>query len=206
METEESKKESALPVLSIWMRPGQTVAALVADGKGHVGALAIATCFSILNCRRWLVLEGGDGFALNWKALPGVLLGSVAVGLVLLYLYSWLFRNFGRWMGGTGSLRGIRTGMGWGILPVTVLLACVFFIPSTVWINVAEAPDGTLTQTFNGWGFLLFAAFLYSYGVFLLSLASAHGLSALRAFATLAITFLVSIIPLSILVQSILPG
>jgi hypothetical protein len=191
------------PVLAIWRRPGRTVAALTAAGEGHAGALLVVALFGALNARRWLLVEEeGGGIAVDWAAAVVLPLAAVA-GLVLLAFYAWLYRNFGRWLGGGGSLRAVRTGMGWGLLPATAVLALAFFFPSSTWLTVAVGPEGEQVAAFSAWGYLLFAALAYAYGVFLVSAAAAHRLSVLRAFAALAIAFLVSIIPLSILVQAL---
>jgi hypothetical protein len=170
-------------LLTLWYQPGQTVRRLAAAAHGHAGALIVAASFGLVQAGRVAARDPERG----WEMLG---LGLVA-GLAGLYLFAWLMRNFSRWFGGKASLRDVRTALGWGLLPWTLL-----FLALAAILSGSAVPEGLA----NYYG-LFFAGFVYGYAILLLSLAAGLGLSTLRAFFVFVITALVSLFPLTLLLQ-----
>jgi hypothetical protein len=140
-------------------------------------------CFGLVQAGRYSIVQP-EG------AIGHYAVGAVA-GLGALYLFGWLLRNFGRWFGGEASQRDVRTAIGWGLMPWTLL-----FITLVVALR-GQTDASTLANAY----WLFFLGFLYGYVVLLLTLAAALRLSALKTFLCLIVTCLVSVFPLTLLLQ-----
>lgn len=183
-----TEKTNPLYVLTLWYKPGQTMQGLIKTGGGHRLALIVAMLFGLVQAGRLYIakVEAGSTY---------YAIGSLA-GLLGLYLFAWLLRNFGRWFGGQASLREVRVALGLGLLPWLLLfLALVFVLGGSV--------DPAALASYY---WLFFLGFLYGYVILLLSLAAALRLSVLKAFLCLIVTFLVSLFPLTLLMQMLTPS
>ncbi len=156
---------------------------LIKNGQGHRLALVVALFFGLVQAGRFYISNSEAGTAY-------FVVGSLA-GLFGLYLFAWLLRNFGRWFGGQASQRDVRVALGWGLLPWLLLFLALIFVLGGV------ADPEALTNYY----WLFFLGFLYGYVILLLSLAAALNLSALKTFLCLIVTCLVSIFPLTMLIQ-----
>lgn len=157
--------------------------ALLDNEQGQGPAMLIGAVFGlVISMRVYLANET--------PALSTLMLGVVA-GLVGLVLFGWLLRNFSRWFGGQSSLKAARTGLGLGLLPWTVLFAA--FLQATQMVQDAAVIEGYFS--------LFFLFFIYGYFVLLMSLSAALNLSVLKTFLCLVVTILVSIFPLTLLMQ-----
>lgn len=172
--------------MKFWYRPAAVLAALLRAQKGQRGALLVGAVFGLVQVLPlYLKSEAASGWI-----LPGGLL----LGLCAIYFFAWLLRNFARWFGGQAALREVRTGLGLGLLPWTLLF--VALTPLTGGLNA----ERVWTQLY----WLIFAVFVYGYVVLLLSLSTALRLSPVKTFFCLVVTGLVSIFPLSLLAQLLL--
>jgi hypothetical protein len=122
------------------------------------------------------------------------LLLAAFFGVVLLYGYGFLVRNFSRWMGGHAPLSAIRTAIGLGLAPWTVLFAVALIFQSS--LQAAESMSWVLSG--------LFAGFVYGFVCLLLFLADVLKLSYLRTLAVMVIAFLVALFPSIALLQLLL--
>ena len=175
----ESNSLSAL--LTLWYKPGQTLQGLIADGKGEKGAPLIVVLFG-------LVLVWPRYSAQEASGLGLVLVGGAAA-LAGLILFSWLLRNFSRWFGGAAKLTEVRTALGWGLLPWTLL--------SGLLLVLIAAQDGDARRMFP----LFFGVILYGFVILLSTLSVALRISLIKTFFCLFLTFLVSIFPLTFILQ-----
>lgn len=180
-------ERNPLYVLKLWYKPGQTMQGLIQSGRGHSAALLIAAVFGLVQGARFYLTADGAG-------LEYYLVGAVA-GVTGLFLFSFLLRNFGRWFGGRAALKSVRIALGHALLPWTVLFGAL------VW--ALQAIDAAVVVQYY---WLFFIGFVYGYVVLLLSLASALGISALKMFLCLIVTALVSLFPLTMLIQLLAPG
>ena len=147
--------------------------------------MAIAVCFGLVQAWPSYVASEASGVGLL------LLLGGVA-GLAGLFLFSWLMRNFSRWFGATAKLAEVRTALGWGLLPWTVLFGAL--------LAIIAGREGDAAQLF----LLFFGVILYGFVIILLTLSTALRLSLMKTFFCLLITFLVSIFPLTFVLQMLL--
>ena len=146
--------------------------------------MTIAACFGLV--------QAWPSYAAREASGPGLLLLGAAAALAGLFLFSWLLRNFSRWFGATSRLAEVRTALGWGLLPWTLLFGLL--------LAFISAQDDDARQLFP----LFFGALLYGFIILLLTLATALRLSLLKTFFCLLITFLVSIFPLTFIIQFVL--
>jgi len=156
---------------------------LIKTGSGHRLALVVAMFFGLVQAGRFYITNPEAGSA--YYAI-----GSLA-GLVGLYLFAWLLRNFGRWFGGQATQREVRVALGLGLLPWMFLFLALVFVLG------GNADPAALASYY----WLFFLGFLYGYIILLLSLAAALRLSVLKTFLCLIVTSLVSLFPLTLLMQ-----
>ena len=182
----ESSRSS--PLVTLWYKPGETLQGLIATGKGRSGALVIAAVFGLVQVLPTYLAKEGPSL--------GLLLLSAFAAVAGLYLFSWLLRNFARWFGGGAALVDVRTALGWGLLPWTALFGLLLLLVTTA--------NGDARQLFP----LFFAAILYGFVILLYTLSTALRLSFMKTFFCLLLTFLVSIFPLTLVLQLFLgvPG
>jgi len=181
-----------ISAVTLWYKPGQTMQGLIQNGRGHGGAIILSALFGLVQAGRVSVAQvkaNSDGL------YTGVGLGPFLVGafsgICGLYLFAWLLRNFSRWFGGDASVRQVRVGLGWGLLPWTVLFFALTFVV------LGAADPNALAEAYG----IFFVGFLYGYVILLLSLSTALGLSTWKTFFCLAVTVLVSVFPLTLLLQ-----
>jgi hypothetical protein len=160
---------------------------LIESGRGHGAALAVAAGFG-------LVQSTPLYFTANSRGVLVLFAGALA-GLLGLYLFAWLLRNFGRWFGGQAALREVRIALGCSLVPWLVLFAILF--------GLLQVYDRELLAHYY---WLFFLGFLYGYVVLLLGLSAALRLSVLKTFLCLIVTGLVSLFPLTLLLQIITGG
>lgn len=94
--------------------------AMLDAGQGHSAAVLITAFFGAVQSGRLAMEQAEPG------PLPFVL-GGLA-GVVGLYLFGWLTRNFGRWFGAEAAQRDTRTAIGLGLLPWTLLSMVLSFM------------------------------------------------------------------------------
>ncbi|MFT4900969.1 MAG: hypothetical protein ACI81V_000236 [Lentimonas sp.] len=172
--------------LKFWYQPGAVLTALLAARSGHKLALCVGAFFGWVQALPYyLKTEDGGGL---------LLLAAPVLGLCGVYFFSWLLRNFSRWFGGQAELFEVRTALGLGLLPWTLVF--ILLMPLMGHLD----PVNGLGQLY----WLFFAGFLYGYVVLLLSLSAALRLSPLKTFFCLVVTVLVSLFPLSWVAQLVL--
>ena len=169
------------PLITLWYKPGRTLQGLIASGKGRTEALCIAGLFGLVQV--WPAYAAQAGASFGVLLLGG--LGAVAG----LYLFSWLLRNFGLWFGGEATLAEVRTALGWGLLPWSLSFGLL--------LALITATDADARQMFP----LFFAAILYGFVILLSALSTGLRLSPMKAFFCLLLTFLVSIFPITLVLQ-----
>jgi hypothetical protein len=173
-------------VFTLWYKPRQTMQGLIESGGGHLCALMVALLFGLVQAGRYFLSNTAAG-------MGHFALGALA-GLAGLYLFGWLLRNFGRWFGGQASLREVRVALGLGLMPWLFLFAAL-----VLWLGRQVAPVDVAAVANYYW--LFFLGFLYGYVILLLLLSTALRLSVLKTFLCLIVTCLVSLFPLTLLMQ-----
>ncbi|TVP77911.1 MAG: hypothetical protein EA353_09585 [Puniceicoccaceae bacterium] len=181
----ERKNPSGLSTL--WYKPKQSMQGLIESGRGHGFALSVAIAFGVVQAMPLFLLPDSGGL--------GVLLGGALAGLAGLYLFAWLLRNFARWFGGQAALREVRMALGVSFLPWLLLFTAVLGFLQSFEREV-------LAQYF----WIFFLVFLYGYIVILNCLSAALRLPLLKTFLCLIVTGLVSLFPLTLLLQVLTGG
>ncbi len=157
--------------------------AMLDAGQGHSAAVLITAFFGAVQSGRLAMEQAEPG------PLPFVL-GGLA-GVVGLYLFGWLTRNFGRWFGAEAAQRDTRTAIGLGLLPWTLLSMVLSFM-------VGAEMDPEVIVSYAP---IFFVVFIYGYVIMLMALSAALRLSVLKTFLCLVVTVLVSLFPLTLLGQ-----
>ena len=156
---------------------------LLDAGHGHSAAVMIAAFFGAVQTGRFLLEQA------ELAPFPFVV-GGLA-GLLGLYFFGWLTRNFGRWFGAEVSQRDLRTALGLGLLPWTLLSVVLSFILAV------EVAAEVLVSYFPA----LFVVLIYGYVIILLSLSAALRISVLKTFLCLVVTALVTLFPITLFAQ-----
>jgi hypothetical protein len=133
--------------------------------------------------------------------IAGILLGVLVLAVALLWFYSWVPYFIGRFLGGTGDVRGVRAALAWGLVPAIWALlyrlpAAIWFVPSaSTSVRMAEGKVGfDPGRMADGCGILLVFAFLelivLAWCAFVMSntVAEAHKFSAWHGLGTLALS------------------
>ena len=157
--------------------------AILDSGQGHTAAVMIAAFFGAVQSGQSTHGQAESG------PLPFVL-GGLA-GLIGLYLFGWLTRNFSRWFGAEAAQQDTRTALGLGLLPWTLLSMVLSFM-------VGAEMDAEVIVSYTP---VFFAVFLYGYVILLLGLSAALRMTVLKTFLCLAVTLIVSLFPLTLLAQ-----
>ncbi len=176
-------KNKPSPLLTLWYKPASSMRALLDSGNGHFSAVMIAAFFGAVQSGQTVHAEAESG------PLPFVFGGFA--GVIGLYLFGWLTRNFGRWFGAQATQQDARTALGFGLLPWTVLSVVLSFM-------VGAQIDPEVIVSYAP---VFFVIFVYGYVIILLSLSAALRLSALKTFLCLVVTVVVSLFPLTLLAQ-----
>ena len=172
--------------LRLWYKPHTTMQGLIAERKGHTAAVVVAALFGIAQSGR--VCVGME------QASPMAIVAGPLAGVAVLYLTGMLARNFSRWFGGGGELKAARTALGLSMLPWT-LLSLVLFV-ALIRLEDISAAKSLI--------YFLFIGFIYGYVILLQAMSAALGLTVLRTFACLVLTFLVAVALLSFVAQILL--
>jgi len=176
-----TESSNSSPLVTLWYKPGQTLQGLIATGKGRSGALVVAALFGLVQV--WPAYSAAEAPGL------GLLPLGVAVAVAGLYLFSWLLRNFSRWFGGGAALVDVRTALGWGLLPWAALFGLLL-----LFITNSDADARQLFPVF-------FAVIVYGFVILISALSVALRLSFMKTFFCLLLTFVVSIFPLTLVLQ-----
>ena len=180
-------KSTPFYLLTLWYKPGSTMRGVIASGKGHGVAVTVAALFGVFQMAPIYVRAGAESFG------PFAFSGAVA-GLVCLYFMAMLARNFARWFGGGGELQQVRVALGIALIPWTLVFAALAVV--LLGSSDAEAAAGV---------FPVFAiGFIYGWVILLLSMSTALGITPLRTFGVLALTFVVAFFFISFVATAVL--
>ncbi len=175
-------------LLTFLYRPAYSMRQFLDSGRGHGTALLVAVIFGIIQFSRLLPLPA--------KSKPEELLLYLALygacGIVSLFLFGWLMRNFGRWFGAETEQRRVRTALGLGLLPWTVLFAILFLM-----LYYGINPKLIATEYFP----VFLGVFVYGFCILLLSLTAALRLGVITTFLCIVVTIIFGVIPLMLLAQ-----
>jgi len=146
--------------------------------------------------------------------VTGIVVCVIAAMVGLFYLYAWVPYFAGRFLGGTGDVRGVRAAVAWGFAPAVWALlyripAAISFVSSgAAAVNVRNGGvkfnPGMLA---NGCGvtlvFMLLELIVFVWTAVVMSntVAEAHDFSALHGLGTLVIS---AIVPVVVVIAAVL--
>ena len=193
------------PAVTIWTQPRHTLRQLIDQGPTRIVLVLAALHGFVSMIDRVSSRDAGDVMSLSTMLLMCMLIGPVA-GLVSLYLGALLFRWVGRWLGGQGGTKELRTAMAWAGLPVIAslplwgLLAlllgpALFTSTSTIeaiapWQTIIATLVGLIILSLSGWSVLLSV----------LGIAEAHRFSIWRAIGTCLLPGVAAVVLLALIV------
>ncbi|MEM1222532.1 MAG: hypothetical protein AAGH40_07185 [Verrucomicrobiota bacterium] len=181
-----TKTTQGFPAITLWYKPALTMQVLIKSGQGHGWAVFFAALFGIV--QSWRFYVASEEASVLIFALGG------ALGVIGLFFFGWLLRNFSRWFGASPLLKSVRTALGLSLLPWTVMFAILIGLIGNQ--NDAGAVAGLFP--------VFFFVFVYGYVILLLSLAAVFDISILKTFLCLVVTMLVSFFPITLVLQLLL--
>ena len=170
-------------LLTLWYRPVYSMSCLLSAGKGHFMALMVAAFFGVVQSSRLVFLQTEPIFL--------YLLAGGLAGIMCLYLFGWLVRNFGRWFGADATQRDVRVALGLGMLPWMLAFAIIAIL---LYIGVSDVMIAEYASVIS-------VIFVYSCIILVLSLSVALQISVIKTFICLVVTVLFSVFPLTLLAQ-----
>ena len=123
--------------LQIFYRPGLFIEEIVHQAKTHTFALRVAFLFSALQSIPIIMSTGLIDTKSGAEGISGggfiplkVIIGGI-LGLGIFYIFALALKTFGRWFGAKVESKAVRTALGVGIIPWTVLFL-IFFVSITL--------------------------------------------------------------------------
>jgi hypothetical protein len=189
------------PWVSVWTRPRETVRYLLETDPERM-VLVLATLGGISQLLdQASTRNAGDTFPATTVVLLAILLGP-AIGLFSLFLGSVLVAWTGRWMGGAGSARQLRTAIAWANVPMVAGL--LVWIPLVLGVGeemftsytprLEASPVLALMVLLLGMVGIILA--IWSLVILLKGVGEVQGFSAWKALGNLLLAFLVVLVPI----------
>ncbi len=207
--TDKHEAQTAVPLLSIWLRPRVTVRNLI-EKKSYWPAYLFAAISGIVNAFDF-VQQNEWGARLEPATMIVATIGAgIVTGIGFLLLLALFFQFFGRWLGGKGSFGELSIAVGWAMLPFVgtfVISIAEFSVYGTAFLTGGEALlEAQAANTGFHITMLLLSFVLAVYAIIMLAagIAEAHrisvmqGIGVLFIFAILYLIFWISIQAISI--------
>ncbi len=184
------------PWLTIWLKPGSTMRKIVAVNPPNVVFVMaiLAGINDALNWAFWISLGSGG---VVWEALIGALPLGAFSGLSMLYVWGWLLRVVGAWLGGEGSSNDVRLAVAASSLP---RVASIIFWP-LLFVLLAFASGNVLGSVVLavlvlGFSGIVTLLSIWSLVIFVPCLAAAHRFSIWESLGTMLIGYFILVSPL----------
>jgi hypothetical protein len=113
------EKLSVNPWLDIWIRPRETIRAIVKFNPAYLFYLLAAIYGFPTGLQFAVNLALGERFPL-WSIAAGAVILSVGIGYIGLSIISGFLFWTGQWIGARGSYRNIRAAVAWSNVPTLV--------------------------------------------------------------------------------------
>jgi hypothetical protein len=117
-----SEKLSVNPWLGMWVRPRETIRAILSYNKNYLLFLLYWIYGFPLSLQFAQNFSLGDRFSLG-AIIGAAAIGGIFLGFIGITIGSWLFYKTGRWIGGTGSFQDVRAAVAWSSVPNIVGIA-----------------------------------------------------------------------------------
>lgn len=183
--------------LQIFYRPGLFIEEIVHQAKTHTFALRVAFLFSALQSIPIIMStglidpeSGAEGISGGGFIPLKVIIGGI-LGLGIFYIFALALKTFGRWFGAQVESKVVRTALGVGIIPWTVLFL-IFFVSITL-----VDPRLILSQFFP----FFFIGFIYGFTILLIALSKTLKIGFLKTFLLFILAYATTFFPLLTLVR-----
>jgi hypothetical protein len=183
--------------LQIFYRPGLFIEEIVHQAKTHTFALRVAFLFSALQSIPIIMStglidpeSGAEGISGGGFIPLKVIIGGI-LGLGIFYIFALALKTFGRWFGAKVESKAVRTALGVGIIPWTVLFL-IFFVSITL-----VDPRLILSQFFP----FFFVGFIYGFTILLIALSKTLKIGFLKTFLLFILAYATTFFPLLTLVR-----
>jgi hypothetical protein len=183
--------------LQIFYRPGLFIEEIVHQAKTHTFALRVAFLFSALQSIPIIMSKGlidpesgAEGISGGGFIPLKVIIGGI-LGLGIFYIFALALKTFGRWFGAKVESKAVRTALGVGIIPWTVLFL-IFFVSITL-----VDPRLILSQFFP----FFFVGFIYGFTILLIALSKTLKIGFLKTFLLFILAYATTFFPLLTLVR-----
>jgi len=117
----------ASPLISVWLRPRQTIERIVAERPRHLVVL-LAALGGAAGVAMTLVNLGIGSDLLGWQALLACIFGGALLGVFNLYIFAVVAGSVGRMIGGRASTAAVRAAFAWSTLPAVLGLVIVLAV------------------------------------------------------------------------------
>jgi hypothetical protein len=134
--------------------------------------------------------SGAEGISGGGFIPLKVIIGGI-LGLGIFYIFALALKTFGRWFGAQVESKAVRTALGVGIIPWTVLFL-IFFVSITL-----VDPRLILSQFFP----FFFVGFIYGFTILLIALSKTLKIGFLKTFLLFILAYATTFFPLLTLVR-----
>ncbi|CAI8313957.1 MAG: Uncharacterised protein [Puniceicoccaceae bacterium MED-G32] len=183
--------------LQIFYRPGLFIEEVLSQTKTHTFALRVAFLFSALQSIPIVMStglidpeSGAEGMTGGGLIPLKVIIGGI-LGLGVFYIFALALKTFGRWFGAKVESKEVRTGLGIGLIPWTVLFL-VFFVSMAL-----VDPRLIISKFFP----FFFVGFIYGFTILLIALSKTLKIGFLKTFLLFILAYATTFFPLLTLVR-----
>lgn len=183
--------------LQIFYRPGLFIEEVLSQTKTHTFALRVAFLFSALQSIPIVMStglidpeSGAEGMTGSGLIPLKVIIGGI-LGLGVFYIFALALKTFGRWFGAKVESKEVRTGLGIGLIPWTVLFL-VFFVSMAL-----VDPRLIISKFFP----FFFVGFIYGFTILLIALSKTLKIGFLKTFLLFILAYATTFFPLLTLVR-----
>lgn len=201
---EQSIPEDLNPWKTIWSRPRETYRYLIARRPDYMVVLlaVVSGIYNAINQKS--MKSAGDTESLGF-ILGSSLVGGLFTGLIFLFLFSWLIKHTGRWLGGKAESLELRVVYAWSSVPsllgISMLTIQLIIFGKDIFTSTMASLDASIFNQVIFWGttFLETGLGVWSFIWFIVGVSEVHGVSKWRAFFSMLLAFLLLILPFVLL-------
>lgn len=178
--------------LQIFYRPGLFIEEVLSQTKTHTFALRVAFLFSALQSIPIVMStglidpdSGAEGMT-GGGLIPLIVIIGGILGLGVFYIFALALKTFGRWFGAKVESKEVRTGLGIGLIPWTVLFL-VFFVSMAL-----VDPRLIISKFFP----FFFVGFIYGFTILLIALSKTLKIGFLKTFLLFILAYATTFFPI----------
>jgi multisubunit Na+/H+ antiporter MnhB subunit len=129
--------------LTILVRPRATIRRIIDSGRTSA-VIPLAVCFGISTTFAGAFERYHEKGVPTSRTLVEIFFGGPLLGVASLFFLGFLIRLTGRWIGGQGSQKDLRTAMAWASVPFvpTLIYHCLAFAVFDVASRGRDGPNG----------------------------------------------------------------